>query len=352
MSEKRKTTRAGRIVESAERVFGRKVDRISTPGGKNRASYRVHFSDRSVIATLRPNFRRTHLEAFTLKRLAPYCDDIPRCLGTDGEILFQSDVGSNRLNRAIADSAPRERIDLAAEAVASIFRIQNAGRRAGLRDILPHLGQNRGWIESLVDAATVLRRLSQGRSSAIDTDAVCDGLAVPATQFLKWDCRSGNAALDAEGRMRWFDFEYSGIRHGAEDLAWLIGDEAWPVPADRMQAIVIDAFDPGIGYGLDDYLDYLALYTTFHCLQRLQLVVGEADKRGWLSKRRIRKYDDVGAHPEFAAQLCRSGRFFAGRARLTAPIAKDLEEAEAVFLTLLREGLSRTKTEERLHTAC
>ena len=61
--------RIDRIVASAERLFGQRVERVSAPGGSGRASFRVHLPDRMVIATLRTNFRRTHLEAFVLRRL-------------------------------------------------------------------------------------------------------------------------------------------------------------------------------------------------------------------------------------------------------------------------------------------
>ena len=47
----------------------------------------------SVIATQRPNFRRTHIEAHVLRTLAPFTTDIPECLAVVDDILFQSDVG-------------------------------------------------------------------------------------------------------------------------------------------------------------------------------------------------------------------------------------------------------------------
>ena len=68
----------------------------------------------------------------------------------------------------------------------------------------------------------------------------------------------------------------------------------------------INAFDPECGFELDDYLDYLSVYLTFHAVQRLKLISKESRKRGWLSKEKIRKYDDAGVHPEFAAQILQS----------------------------------------------
>jgi len=336
-------TRIETISEAAEAFFGEPVRRISAPGGKNRASYRVYLGGRTVIATLRPNFRRTHLEAFVLGKLSERIDLQPACLGVVGEILFQSDVGGRRLNLEIARADEAGRADLAAEAVATIFRIHAAAREARLEARVPHLGQNRAWIENFVHAADALAQFSRGRARGLDKEALCEMIAWPGQQFLKWDCRSGNAAIGSDDRLRWFDFEYAGARHGAEDLAWLIGDEAWPLAPRTMYDLVSDAHDPACGHSREDYLAYLSLYLTFHSVQRLKLVVKEAGSRGWLSKARIRKYDDAGVHPEFAAHLCRVGRFFADENTVTAPIARDFEEAEQAFLALMLQGLAHAE---------
>ncbi|MEP2530927.1 hypothetical protein [Shimia sp.] len=338
MAERKRSSRIDRIVASAEKVFGQSVEQVTAPGGEGRASFRVHLPDQLVIATLRPNFRRTHLEAFVLKELEGHCDLQPRCLGVDGEIMFQSDVGGRRLNQEIAAVDPGKKLDLAAESVTSILRIQAGARAAGLNEAVPHLGQNDLWVANFAKGPTMLAEYSNGRVMGLSQDDLCRAIDRPGQQFVKWDCRSGNAAIGQDEVLRWFDFEYCGARHGAEDLAWLIADEAWQVAPEDMQRIVTESFDPNCGHSLDDYLDYLALYVTFHCAQRLGLIVKEARKRGWLSKAKVRKYDDAGVHPEFAAQICRVGTFFGDRNSLTAPIARDFEEAEAVFIGILREG--------------
>jgi hypothetical protein len=329
-------TRLVTLVDCAEAHFGERVLRSSAPGGEGRASWRLHLESRSVIATLRPNFRRTHLEAFALQKIGAYCDDIPECLGVVGEIMFQSDVGAKRLNQAIVKLSQSRRADVAHEALAAIFRIQSAAQKAGLHQQMPHLGLNPDWTENFVGAVSALEPYSAGRSRDVSRTALAERIACKATHFVKWDCRSGNAAIGDDGRLRWFDFEYSGVRHGAEDVAWLLGDEAWPIGPEDMQQIVISAFDTQGEHKLDDYLDYLAIYLTLHCVQRLKLIVKEVHKRGWLSKTRVRKYDDAGVHPEFAAQICKVGAFFAQRSALSAPIGRDFEDAQKVFEEVLR----------------
>jgi hypothetical protein len=330
--------RLAKLVECAEAHFGEKVVTTSAPGGEGRASWRFQLESKSVIATLRPNFRRTHLEAVALSKINQFCDDIPQCLGVVGEIMFQSDVGGKRLNQEIVRLSSRRRLDVAHEAIAGIFRVQSAAGQAGLNATMPHLGVNSKWIENLVGAVSALEPYSAGRSMDVSRQALAARITCPAVQFVKWDCRSGNAAIGDDDRLRWFDFEYCGVRHGAEDVAWLLGDEAWPMKPDVMQELVIAAFDPNGPHQLNPYLDYLAVYLTLHCVQRFKLIIKEAHKRGWLSKTRVRKYDDAGVHPEFAAQICKVGAFFAARDPLTIPIGRDFEDAEQVFREVLRNG--------------
>jgi hypothetical protein len=329
-----------RIVASAEQHFGRKLRKMTAPGGEGRASFRLHFDDLDVIATLRPNFRRTHLEAFVLESLSAYCDDIPRCLGVDGDILFQSDVGRRRLNQEIARHDRAGQLDLAAHAVAAIFRFQAAARQTDLGEMMPHLGTNAGWIANFVDAVDALQPWSDGIPRHFDRAAASAVVARPGRQFVKWDCRSGNAAIGADVRLRWFDFEYSGLRHGAEDFAWLIGDEAWPVAPEDMVDVMIDAFDATCGHNIAEYLEYLAIYLTFHAIQRFKLIVKEAQKRGWLSKERVRKYDDAGVHPEFAVQILKVGRYFSAQSRITAPLTRNLDATMRAFESILHDGRS------------
>jgi hypothetical protein len=340
VTTKDKDDRLARIVASAENHFGREVRKVTAPGGEGRASFRLHFDDRDVIATLRPNFRRTHLEAFVLESLGAHCDDIPRCLGVDGEILFQSDVGRRRLNQDIVRHEPAARMDLAAQAVAGIFRFQAAARKTELGRMLPHLGANADWVANFVDAIEALQPYSGGIPAAFDRNAAGLAVARPGLQFVKWDCRSGNAAIGADNRLRWFDFEYSGMRHGAEDFAWLIGDEAWPIAPEDMVDVMIDAFDPHCGHDIAAYLEYLSVYLTFHSVQRFKLIVKEAKKRGWLSKERVRKYDDAGVHPEFAVQILKVGRYFSAQSRITAPLTANLDAAMRAFQDILRAGSS------------
>lgn len=333
-------TRISRIVECAETYFEQTVEKVTLPEGKGQSSLRLHLMDCDVIATLRPNFRRTHLEAFVLQSLSRYCDDVPQCLGVVGEIMFQSDVGGQHLNQDILRHDKAGQIDLAAQAVAGIFRFQEASRKTTLDEMMPHLGGNNDWVNNFVDAVDALRPFSNGIPDQFDRDAACLAIAKPAQQFVKWDCQSRNAAIGADDRLRWFDFEHAGMRHGAEDFAWLIGDEAWPIDPDVMVDVMIDAYDPACGHDIADYLEYLSIYLTFHSAQRFKLIVKEAKNHGWLSRDRVRKYDEAGVHPDLAAQVCKVGSYFSAQSRITAPLSRNFDAAQQAFRDVLRDGIS------------
>lgn len=336
-NSKKKPSTRDRIIECAEQHFGTRVVKVDAPGGSRRSSFRLQLKDRQIIGTLRPNFRRTHLEAHVLGQIGQYCDDLPECLGVVGHIMFQSDVGERRLNVEIARVKGEDRTALAAESVAAIFRIQSAARKTNLNEMAPHLGNHPEWVTHFVDAIDFLQDLGGGISKKFDRRAAYERVATEPRQFVKWDCRSGNAALDTKGKLRWFDFEYCGLRHGAEDLAWLIGDESWPLRAQDMVDIVIDAFDPDCGIPIEDYLDFLSVYVTFHCVQRLKMIVEDSEDDGWLSKEYIRKYDKAGVNPEFAAQLCRVGAYFAAQSPITAPLSRNFTAALNGFLHIVRQ---------------
>lgn len=323
------------ISAKAQETLGEAPIDISTPGGKSRSSMRLHFKEGTVIATLRKNFRRTHLEAYVLEQLAEHCDDIPKVLGVNDDVLFQSDTGRTRLSTEIIRHGEADQLELAAEACAAIFRIQEAGRKTSLGEMLPHLGANKDWVSNFVGSVDALQAYSRGIPKEFDHAAVAERMDYPGRQFLKWDCRAGNAAIGEDGYVRWFDFEYAGLRHGAEDFAWLIGDETWPLAPDKMVDVLIDTFDHGCGHDIADYLEYLAIYVTLHSVQRLKLIQKEVKSRGWLNKDRVRKYDDAGVHPEFAQQLCRVGTYFSAQSKLTAPLTRNFEGALAAFTAIV-----------------
>lgn len=317
------------ILKAAEAHFGAPVDRVDTPGGTARSSIRLHVAGRSVIATLRPNHRRTHLEAVVLAKLGSVCDAVPRMLGLVDKVMFQEDVGDDRLNRAIRRVRGDDRITLAAAAVDSIFRYQSAARQTDLATFVPPLGQGRDWALGLIRGADFI----EGEDRPIDLDRnTLAGLLTHAPEtFVKWDCRAGNAGIGADGALRWFDFEFCGLRHGAEDLAWLIGDETWPVKAEVMLDLVRTLLPAPWKTDTDAYIDTLSVHCAFHSAQRLAVIHDRFSESGWKKRSRIARYDLVGVHPAYGSAICKAGIVFADRRAMTRPLIAAFERAQARF---------------------
>ncbi len=324
--------RLPRILSLAQAHFGETVHHVSAPGGTGRSSFRLLLSGgRSVIATMRDTPARARFEAQLLAHVGAHCDDTAKLLGVRRNVLFQSDVGHERLAQRIALYRRSSQVDLAARAVAAIFRYQRAAARPGLSVPLAHLGVRRDWVSRFVGQVGILQAFGLHLPPDFDRAAACAAVARPGRNFVKWDCRAGNAAIGPDNRVRWFDFEYAGLRHGAEDIAWLVADETWPVAPGVMEAIVADALPAAPREEQTAYLEYLATYVTFHAAHRIGLILREAAARGWQPKTRVRELDDAGVHPDFVMQLLRVGAHFSARARVTAPLASRFEDAARRF---------------------
>lgn len=319
-----------KIIKAAESHFEEEVIEASHPGGEDRASMRLTLKSRSVIATKRPNFRRTHLEALVLSRLHKAGADVPDCLGLVDDILFQTDLGGQRLNAKVHDALFENRRQLAESALDAIFRNQSIAKSSGVSDLVPPLGATPNWVEGVLQPLKDLALSIDLSTPRTDYDALFVGLNQAPQTFLKWDCRSGNAAV-SNGKVAWFDFEYAGRRHGAEDPAWLIADEVWPVGAPTMFDLVERAC-PAVGPDEKErYMNYLALYTTCHAAQRLSMIQDSYARKGWIKRSAILARDFLGTHYQFATHLSGVGAFAAERNRLTRPFVPVFEALKASF---------------------
>lgn len=328
------------LVSRIEKVFGRRVTKITAPGGRRRASLRVYFGEDSIIVTNRPDQTRNANEALVLERLAPICDIVPRYLGRDGPLLFQSDVGTKRLSLGIQNASQDVQEQLARAAVEGIFAYQAAGARTDLMQRLPRLGATARWTDRVISGPARLAARVPMSAPALDLAAMERRLADPRTRFIKWDCRAGNAATGADGRMRWFDFEYAALRHGAEDLAWLVADEIWPVPPQVMFPLIRAAQAQAEADDTDAYMAYLALFTTLHAVQRILLILDEVKARGWLPMARVLGRDDVGVTPRLGMRLCETGKWCADLDPLTRPLIPLFEAMHAKFAATIEPRAS------------
>ena len=319
------------ILQATSAFFGQPVLKLTAPGGRFRTALRAYLPDRTVIVSQRHDADQAQVEVRTLQALQDATVHVPRILGTSGTLVFQSDVGPNRLNWAIHTVPAGQRPAMAARAIDALFDIQRAARRVGLQQGLP-TGPTRPHMDDDLIAMVPLF-IQQMKRPSVTFDPACLSpmfRAVPS-RFVKWDCRSGNAALGEDGRIRWFDFEECRLAQGPEDFGWLIADEAWPVPADQMLTLIQDRLTAGDTANPDAYMTYLEEFTTLQAIRRLRLIFRQAKRGGWLDRISILKLDKVGANPHLGERLSLLGSTLSQRNPSTAALQPLFETAAEVF---------------------
>ncbi|MBL4749897.1 MAG: phosphotransferase [Amylibacter sp.] len=319
------------IADRIESFFGERVISISAPGGKSRGSYRVSLQNRSIIVSSRDSLEQTTYEASILKELSKFTNASPKFLGQDNELMFQSDVGAKRLGQHMyqLDAAAQEQ--MAQDAVAALFDIHRAARLGSLSGKLHHMGGTTDWVISFVAAMDELTRMLNIDPPECDQNALCNFIGTPKDQFVKWDCRAGNAAIGNDGRVRWFDFEYAGIRHGAEDFAWLVADENWPVNVETMMAIIADTYPSDTPRNWQDFKSYLEVYAALHAIKRLILIVNRAKRNGWISQAQALRKDGIGTNPVLGIRLCETGITLARKNNVSMPLVELFEAIADTF---------------------
>ncbi|MFT5158730.1 MAG: hypothetical protein ACI9ZD_000325 [Paracoccaceae bacterium] len=328
MAEKIEKLKPSSVAEIAAQIFAMPVVKVTAPGGKTRESLRVHFANRTIVATQRSYPGRMRMEVEVLKRLTEQDAPVPKFLGGSEKIFFQEDVGSRRLSGEMMSADNAGKNDIAARAFESLLRIREAGQKSGLADVAPALGTDEKWVKGFLGTSVRTAKKFEVAPPQVDFQALTDRLHVPATTFLKWDARPGNASIGAGGQVYWFDWEHCGKRQGMEDFAWLAGDEFWPVGTDDAVAILQDQLPKDRA---KDDLDYLGLYITFHIIQRLTIIHRRFTKAGWVDAEKAMKYDKIGVDPALGKRLCRHGSGWADRSPLTRPMIAWFEDCSKAF---------------------
>lgn len=319
------------ILAATSAFFGQPVVKLTAPGGRSRESLRAHFAQGTVIVSQRKNSAAARLEGHILLRLAPLTPHVPRLLGSTQGLVFQQDAGANRLNWFIHTLPPGQRASLALQAIDALLDMHRAARQAGLAADLPPGGLRRMQGEDLFAGAHRLFQQLGLSPQAFRPEAFSPLFQRPPQAFTKCDCRAGNAALDATGLLRWFDFEDARPGHGPEDFAWLLADESFPVP----MAELVDLLEPRLS--AEDapdrpaYLVYLQEYAVLQAIRRLRLIFSDAKRKGWLGKAEVLKYDRVGTNPHLGQNLAQAAASLARRLPSTRPLVPVLDQAADVF---------------------
>jgi hypothetical protein len=317
-------------------LLHREVVDVEYPGGKSRDSIRVILKDgESVIATKRDDLDRANLEQKVLRALTKKGVPVPRLLAGKRRLLFQQDLGNQRLSQALALAKGEQIHQLLDSALTGLSLSHKAASQAGLDNEVPERGHEKSWVEGLIERPTVIGKHLEIPAPELDQEALCDQLAVRRARFVKWDARPGNALVDDQGVVYWIDWEHSGSRNRLDDMAWLIADEYVDDSIEIEQALL----DSHIAAFADDLdasaaLDYLMTYGCFHSSVRLGLVLRHKKDEDWWDADYCIEKDKVGITKECALRLCRRGGRWAARSSLVQALAPWFDKVGAHIETL------------------
>ena len=314
-----------------ERVMGKRLLKLTRPGGSDRPIYRAYFRDGSVIVSHREDGEEAERERAVLARLGTLSSSVPRLLAIEDGLTYQSDGGQDRLNIRLHLAEPDEQLALIDKALGGIVDYQRAARGCKLPDLVAPIGTDRAWIRHFARGPQRQAGLLGLPEPALDVGALQSALEVEAPSFVKWDCRAANAALNGQDRLCWFDFEHCGLRHGVEDFAWLICDEAFPQLLSRIYPRIERLIRQSWGTEGEAALRMFDIFGALQASFRLRVVLQEIHKKSWTARQDILKTDLVGADPFMAERLAENGAFLAQRHVETRPFVELMRSTARAF---------------------
>lgn len=296
-------------------LTGQKLVAVTAPGGRQRESVRVQTKAGTVIATCRKDAALGKHEAELLARLSGVTDLVPQSLGYRDGYLLQTDLGARRLSLALQGGSQADQQTLARRAIHALAKIQQAANATDWMPALPAIFSTDVAITGLVRSVPQMCGALKLPIPSMDLDEIAARLSVPATSFVKWDARSGNAVVLSDKKVGWFDLEWAGRRCGLEDFAWFYGDEFWPVAPDQTLALTQDICrevphlnDALIRHGIR-LIATLAVLLTARRVLHLYVLFRKGQGQQIHAQMRM---DLPGAHPELMIRLCKNGDFLAG----------------------------------------
>jgi|GEM_PF-417687 len=316
-----------RLAALCEEYMGGNVTQITFPGGEDRGACRVHWADGSTaIASYRTEEpSRAHFEARVLHFLNQFEAPVPNVLHFNGLLLIQEDLKGERLSTLLADADKATREALLATVLESLVSIHHAAEQAGLDQWVPVLGGEDDWIErhirQLPKMAEALGILLPNAPPQM-LRSIHDLLIPLKPRFIKWDARPGNAVVNQQGQVYWFDWENCGARNRLDDLVWLLCDESVPFCAETEQALLAQ-YLPLFADGLPLEAAYRYAYVAgvLHCTARLGLILHKKGDDEWWDPEEILAYDYVGVTVAQVQRLCYRASDWAAREPLVATLS-------------------------------
>lgn len=306
----------------SQQLLGLKAVQVEFPGGWQRCSFRLILEDdRSVIVTRRTEPARARYESLLMRRLESLGAATPRHLAFNGLILIQEELPGIRLSEALRDASEPQYGAWIARALESLSEIRRLALSDGLDQLVPIVGADPDWLIAFIDRTALLGNYAKLPCPAVPANHLYERLMLLKPVFNKWDARPGNAMLEKDGSVSWFDWEHCCARNPLDDMAWLLCDDATPeYPETENQLIDRYLADFADDQDADSAFAYLSIFGTHHaCIRICRLLSGKADD-SWLEYERR-----VNAHPgELLAttrRLCRKASRWSQRDNSTAMLS-------------------------------
>ena len=320
-----------------EELLESKVKNVDFPGGKDRDSRRLELLDgRSVIATERSDLKRAEMECAVLRQIGSQLQSVPNLIISDGYYrLAQEDLGGIRLSQALHNADEQGVESLLTNSLTQLSAIQKCGSEAGFDGDFLSIGHSPDWIKMLLSRPGVIGDYLKIPAPKLDLDDLLEHLKVRAPRFIKWDTRPGNANVQEQDQVVWFDWEHCGTRNRLDDAAWLLCDEFtpdYPETEARVIDLVIDQF-------ADEFSDveariYLAVFGVFHSCVRLGFVLKYKKGGDWWDLDYCLKGDKVGITLESGKRICSRAERWAKQSGLTKVLAPWFREVAGALESL------------------
>ncbi|MEE9337770.1 MAG: hypothetical protein V3U87_06795 [Methylococcaceae bacterium] len=327
-----------------EQLLNSKVKDVEFPGGPTRKSYRLHLIDgRSVIATERRERSLLAIECAVLRKIGKNSSAVPKLLATDGNyLLVQEDLKGVRLPQALHDANEKQVESLLDNALKSLSTIQKIGSENGLDEQFQPIGNSQEWITGLIDRPAIIGRHFQIHPAQPKVDKLFDLFTVSKQRFVKWDARPGNAIVQEQDNVSWFDWEHCGTRNRLDDLAWLLCDEFVLDSVEMENRLInnnLELFSDH--FSLDHAREYLYSFGVFHSCVRLGLILNYKGRGSWWDLDKCLSGDKAGVTLDLAERICYRASRWAKQSEFT--------EVLSPWFIEMAENLKLNTTPKKTH---
>lgn len=263
--------------------IGQKAIQIEFPGGQHRSSFRLLLDNgHTIILTRRPDPARATFESFLMRRLEQLSLPTPRHIAFNGLTLIQEDLPGTRLSEALKHASEYQYITWMTQALQSLLDIRQRAEADELQYAIPIIGTEPEWLTALIDRTALLGNHTGIPCPPVPVRQLYDRLILLKPCFTKWDARPGNAMLDKENGISWFDWEHCCARNPMDDMAWLLCDDATPeYPEAESQLIDYYLGEFSDGRNPADASAYLSVFGTHHACIRICRLLDEKAADSW-----------------------------------------------------------------------